>query len=218
MDGARSRRTNRLAAATVLLLAACGTSEPADHERFLQERGAEIAGNRTFTTCYGHGCAQKTVVRLGEPEWRQVRMLFSAPVAGASEERNRLARAVALLERLVGERVGTSGDLGGTFGGVAKSGQLDCVDETINTTVYLSLLERDGLLRWHRPRAPADRSVFTGVCCWPHKTAAVTEISSGTSYAVDSWFHDNGLPAEVIPLSDWLSGWKPPGFAAPAGR
>ncbi len=35
------------------------------------------------------------------------------------------------------------------------------------------------------------------------------EVGSGQSYAVDSWFHDNGVPAEIVPLPDWLSGWMP---------
>ena len=140
---------------------------------------------------------------------------MAAPAADASEERTRLAHAVALLERIVGERVGTSADIGGTFQGAFKSGQLDCVDETVNTTVYLSLIEDDGLLEWHTLGAPADRNLFTGACCWPHKTAVVNETSSGDSYAIDSWFHDNGVPAEVVPLSDWLSGWRPPGDAGP---
>ena len=94
-----------------------------------------------------------------------------------------------------------------------RSGQLDCVDETVNTTVYISLMEDDGLLDWHTLGAPADRNIFTGACCWPQKSAVVTETASGESYAVDSWFHDNGEPAEIVPLSAWLSGWKPRGVA-----
>ncbi len=118
----------------------------------------------------------------------------------------------------MGERVGTSADIGGTFQGAFKSGQLDRVDEAVKTTVYLSLIEDDGLLKWHTLGAPADRNPFTGACCWPHKTAVVVVTSSRSSYAVNSWFHHNGVPAEVVTLTDWLSGWKPPGATDPTSQ
>ena len=193
MRDAPSTRTLILLLATVLPLAgfaADGRTNPlSGSEIFLNAMGVTIAENRTVTTCYGHGCARRAEVRLDDSEWREVRSLFAAPAADASEERTRLANAVALLERIVGE--------------------------TVNTTVYLSLIEDDGLLAWHTLGPPADRNLFTGACCWPHKTAVVTETSDGTSFAIDSWFHDNGVPAEVVPLSDWLSGWRPPGDTGP---
>ncbi len=217
MNGRRSLPIAFPVVLIALTLAGCATDGQTGYESFLQRRGAEIIDDRTFTVCHGYGCARKTVVHLAESEWRRVRMAFPGPAASAAEERARLANAVAVLERMAGERAGTSGDVGGTFEGQWKSGQLDCVDEATNTTIYVSLMMRDGLLRWHRLRPPAYRGISTGACCWPHQSAVVTENGTGKAFALDSWFHGNGVPAEVVPLSDWLAGWTPPEVAGPAG-
>src|SRR3546814_6495417 len=42
-----------------------------------------------------------------------------------------------------------------------------------------------------------------------HNTAVVVDHATGISYAVDSWFFDNGTPAVVLPLVVWRSGWDP---------
>ena len=44
---------------------------------------------------------------------------------------------------------------------------------------------------------------------WPHTSAVIVETANGQAYAVDSWFHDNGQPAEVVPLEQWVAGWGP---------
>ena len=97
-------------------------------------------------------------------------------------------------------------------------GQLDCIDETSNTTTVLELLDRAGLLVWHEVRGPMSRFfVYDG---WPHTTAVIVETATGEAYAVDSWFHDNGQPAEVVPLEQWVAGWGPeqPAIAVAAGE
>ena len=46
---------------------------------------------------------------------------------------------------------------------------------------------------------------------------AVKKISEKEGISADereilviaAWFHDNGFPAEVIPLKNWKNGWKP---------
>ncbi len=209
MEGMRSWHAVFLALPALALLAGCTSSSGTDYEAFLQKWGAEIVDDRTFTVCQGYGCAVRSPVNLSDSEWRRVRRLFTAPASDAAEERVRLAKAVGLLERIVGRRAGTSGDVGGTIEGFGKPGQLDCIDESANTTIYLSLLARDRLLNWHTLRSPALRGPISGACCWPHQSAVVMEVGSGQSYAVDSWFHDNGVPAEIVPLPDWLSGWMP---------
>lgn len=41
-----------------------------------------------------------------------------------------------------------------------------------------------------------------------HNTIII-ETQSQKRYAVDSWFHNNGQPAEIITLEKWKKGWKP---------
>jgi hypothetical protein len=74
------------------------------------------------------------------------------------------------------------------------SGQMDCIDESINTSTYLKLLEKDGLLKFHLVRERAyRRSLLT-----QHWAAQVVETANGQHYVIDSWFEDNGeLPILV---------------------
>ena len=91
--------------------------------------------------------------------------------------------------------------------GFGRSGQLDCIDESTNTTTYLRLLDQAGLLRHHRVVERATRfGLFVGM---PHSTAVIEELDSGNRFAVDSWFHDNGQPPHIVRLEDWRAGLDP---------
>ena len=47
--------------------------------------------------------------------------------------------------------------VGGSFEGVLKSGnQMDCIDESTNTTTYLNMMAKDGLLHFHSVEPTAD--------------------------------------------------------------
>lgn len=127
-------------------------------------------------------------------------------------ERVNIAAAVALLENLVGRMTGTDVDLG-KDDGMGRPGQLDCIDESVNTTVYLTMLQNDGLLRFHSVGGQATRGPFTGLLTqWPHSTSVMRDTESGTEYAVDSWFLANGEPPYIVPMSEWWRGWRPPGL------
>ena len=112
-----------------------------------------------------------------------------------------------MLENLVGNKIGTSGDLAGTFGNSSYKGQLDCNDEAINSTTYMRLLKNDGLIQLHAIEDTRTRNFFfTG---WPHSTAVIREIATGERFAVDSWFYDNGHAATIVPFTKWKAGYKP---------
>jgi hypothetical protein len=68
------------------------------------------------------------------------------------------------------------------------------------------MLEKYGLLRWHRV---ADRATRWSLFSWPHTTAVIEERADLRQWAVDSWFLDNGEPPFVLPLQVWRDGWKP---------
>ena len=160
-----------------------------------------------FNICYGHGCAHLAWVNLSAEQWQQVRMAFAKPADTAAEERTQIAAAVALLESIVGALTGTAGDKGGDWEGLGLPGQMDCIDESINTTIYLRMLQKDDLIPRH---SVADRATRWSIFSWPHTTAVITERESLERWAVDSWFLDNGEPPFVLPLAIWKSGWKPP--------
>jgi hypothetical protein len=197
-------------AASLIAIAGCANGGWEKNEWFLHRKGVAVNGPQSFQVCHSYGCERKDDVALSEREWQVVRARFATAAATPDEERRRIAAAVGDLERIIGAKIGTSSDRGGTFTAGGGTDQLDCVDETVNTTVFLTLMERDGLLTWHHTRGPAGRGTFIG--SWPHQTAVVTEIATGREYAIDSWFHDNGVAAEVVPLEAWYDGWSPKGF------
>lgn len=162
----------------------------------------------SFSVCYNHGCSKAANTGLDPEEWARVRRIFEPPPASPQEERKRLARAIALMEDLVGARVRTDGDRGGNLKGVfAPSPQQDCIDESTNSTTYLRLMEDAGLLRWHGVERMRTRGFI--IFGFPHNTAVVRDLRTDNEYAVDSWFFDNGVAPVILPLEVWSDGWHP---------
>jgi hypothetical protein len=162
-----------------------------------------------FSLCYNHSCTETAVVGLKTKQWSQVERLFRPAPKNPAAERKAIARAVGLLETLVAPLIGTQQDKAMNFqGSLAQSNQLDCIDEANNSTTYLKLMQQQGLLRFHQVRDTATRGWF--INGMPHTTAVIRERRSGLDYAVDSWFHDNGVAAEILPVEEWSNGWHPP--------
>jgi len=151
--------------------------------------------------CWDYGCDRRATVEIPDEDWQQIRSLFTSPAADAAGERSRIARAIALFEAATGRVIGTDADLGGNRAGSGHEFQMDCIDESRNTDRYLRVLEGHALLHWHdvverRKRAP-----------WildQHWTAVVREHGSGLTWAVDSWFLDNGKQPYIQRLEAWL--------------
>ena len=160
-----------------------------------------------FEICQGGGCAQDDKVSLTPAQWQPVAILFVPAPANAQAERKQIALAIGLLEEIVGKKIGTSGDLAGTFDNSAYQGQQDCNDEAINSTTYMRLLQQNGLMQFHAIEDMRTRNFFfTG---WPHTTAVVREIETAERYAVDSWFYDNGHAATIVPFVLWKANYQP---------
>lgn len=153
-----------------------------------------------FDVCRSYGCTDTAHVSLSESEWAQVQTIFTPPPSGVREERARAARAVGLLEELVGPKAGTQYAAPRNEPGPPGTAQLDCLAKASNTTVYLLLLERDGLLPHHRVDHPAHRGFLI---FFPHNTAVIVERDNGRAWAIDSWYSPNGSPAAVWPMELW---------------
>ncbi|MBV1875788.1 MAG: hypothetical protein KUG50_04095 [Cycloclasticus sp.] len=41
------------------------------------------------------------------------------------------------------------------------------------------------------------------------KEAVIGQLEPDKRFAVDSWFHKNGIEPEIIPIKLWYSGWQP---------
>jgi hypothetical protein len=155
--------------------------------------------------CYNYSCAVSAKVNLRVNELRAAkRLLLRAD--DAEEEREAIGLVVALFETVAGQQTPTWADKGGNVSDDAVDGRMDCIDESTNATTYLRLLESHGWLKHHRVLDPVKRAPLLVNTHW---AARIVEKDSGREFAVDSWFFDNGQPAFVAPLEEWLSGATP---------
>jgi len=162
-----------------------------------------------FSVCFDHSCRTIVTRSFTSLEWQQVTAPLRQPASSAAAERSAIAQVIALMEQLVGEKTGTAGDRGGNLAGFGQQGQMDCIDESNNTTTYLRLLQQDGLLRHH---VLQDRATRFGLSAgMPHTTAVILDVAAQRRYAVDSWFFDNGELPVIMLLEDWRGGWRPDG-------
>ena len=81
-------------------------------------------------------------------------------------------------------------------------GQMDCLDETANTTSLLVELDTRGLLAHHHVARPESRGFFFDGR-YPHFTAVIVEGKAGIEWAVDPWRHAPGQRPDILPLSQW---------------
>ena len=192
-----------------LIVTACANGEYAPYKYYLQGKGLDADINpHQFQHCYGYGCDKVVTASLSEQDWRDIEIAFLPKPKDYKQEQDAIKRAIGLFEQKVGAQTGTDADKWGTFRNAGQK-QHDCVDESTNTTIYLAALEQRGLLQFHNIETPQSRLPLIHAGRWPHQSAVISEKRSRAPYAVDSWFHDNGHPAEIVPLKQWKEGWKP---------
>ena len=158
-----------------------------------------------YSICHNNGCAEFAFISLSNQQWHSVEATFLPLAADAATEREHIKSAIALLEFYSGEQSTTYKDQAENYLAMGKEGQLDCIDEATNTTVYLRMLANADLLRFHQQASRTSR----GGIIIPHNTATILEIESKQRYAVDSWFNANAESPHIVPLSIWKKGWKP---------
>ena len=202
-----------LLAPLALALAGCGSSPTIG----LLEDHVDASTRGNFVVCAHYQCTARYNVAMTDAEWAQVRAVFDPPAADASTERQRIALAIGQIERIVGPKTNTAQDRpGATIITTRTNGQMDCIDESHNTSVYLHLMARDGLLKFHTVGQPIIRGHV--IDRWFHNTATVTDTATGVPWVIDSWFGANGEPADVVTADAWLSGWEPEKFKTRADR
>jgi len=211
---AAKRRRERTAPAGRLLalaasatLAACAAQvSSVPTAWYVAHGGLAPSGDRVYV-CHAFGCARRTAVTLAPADIKRLAGFLAAGRASAAAERAAIAVAVGWLETRIAPAVGSAGDVGGLdLHNAGVPGQMDCLDEATNTTSYLLVLEAHGLLRHHRVAKPVARGFFLDGR-YPHATAVVVELRSGTAYAVDSWPKGNGVRPDVMLLDKWFATW-----------
>lgn len=189
---------------SALLLGACASGQGMPMAKYAQPE----ASPHGFDVCHSYSCTQRSRVELSEAEWTGVLRPFKTASKSAKAERVKIAKAVAEIETLVVKNTGITPDR--AEANTVRDGkyQMDCIDETVNTDRYLGFLEDAGVLKFHEKAEPLHRGFFVDGK-WPHNTAAVAEIDGGAVYAIDSYYHDNGVKVEIVPKATWVQGWRP---------
>ena len=182
------------------------------------------ANTYTIAICHNLGCKAQSAVTLAPKQLLNISRLFQPTAKTPRIERRQIRDAVALFERIAGKQTSIHRDRGRNPNSITASprprsqvrtaslflipprnygnieGQMDCVDESWNTTRFLEFLEQRGLLTWHHVLGAAFR---TPGLFEPHWAAQVEETVSGERFAVDSWILDNGKPPYVQRLKAW---------------
>jgi hypothetical protein len=192
-----------VAAGLLLALSGCAAIDDPAENNLLSSFGTPHPVPGDFFACYGYGCKYRERIALTEEEWRDVRAEFDPPPEDASAERRQAASAVARLERLVGLRTGTLVHQQDSRWNFGDPTQLDCIDDSVNTWTYLTILTRAGLLRYHSVVGLAHRGTLLTLDF--SNTAVLVETASGERFAVDPWLGEAGVPPPVIPLELWFS-------------
>lgn len=152
-----------------------------------------------FVHCYDFGCKSRQEINYSPAHWDDIRAIFTLNDLDKAQEKQAIRRAVALMESISGNLVGTSLDKGGNYPGYDIEKQQDCIDESTNTYQYLKSLEKLDLLKWHRVTPKKRRIVWFAT----HWTAVIAEKESNQLFAVDSWYRDNGEPPYIQKIEDW---------------
>ncbi len=164
-----------------------------------------------FTLCHGFGCSHRSRVQLSEKQWSKVAAVFARPAATPAKERAQITKAVAVLEIESTKAARLAPDHGQAHTFEKDQAQMDCLDETINTSHYIEFLADAGFLKYHDPALPLHRGFFVDGM-WPHNSAAVKEKNTGAVYAIDSYYFDSGKPPAIVPIDTWLDEWRPAGL------
>lgn len=190
----------------LLVLALCGCAKGQGISLLQYTDYGETRQN--FKLCHGFSCSMRTPVNLEESMWREIVAGFKNPAATPEQEREKIAEAIALIERYVTVKVGLRPDLGRAETFEGDQSQMDCIDEAVNTSRYLRFLDESGAFVWHKAADPVHRGYFVdGI--YPHNSGAVREIKSGEVYVIDSYYFDNGEKPAVMKLDVWLDNWRP---------
>lgn len=177
---------------------------------------ADAGGLDDIPICHGFGCRVRDSVSLSQREWSQIKAFFRNPAETAQEEREQIRKASGWFEVLAGRHSPIHLDKGGnnypdrypndnlTVEGrqdelPGRVGQMDCIDESLNMTTYLTLMEQAGLFRHHRVVERARRRSALD----QHYAGQIEEVRTGTRWVVDSWFYDYGSLPYVEKASEW---------------
>jgi len=157
-----------------------------------------------FVLCHGYSCSAMTYAWFSPKQWQSIEKKFNKPSKTPEMERVKIARVIAQMEAYTSHLIGTQGDQAKAPILKKSDYELDCIDETVNTSKFLKFLEEENLLKHHIVGRPAYRGIGSNFM-YPHNTATIIEKETSNIYVVDSYVYANAKKSDIRLLDDWLS-------------
>jgi hypothetical protein len=172
---------------------------------FLEKLSLAPEPAQILMVCHGFGCTYRNPFLMTQERIAHLHRLLGEP-RSAREERKAIGRAVAWFDREGGRVASTVGRIAYASATTRSGpGQMDCIDLTANVTELLLVLERNRLIRFHRPGAPVSRGfIIDGRR--PHTTPVIMELANNKQWSVDSWTKAYGQMPDIMTISEWRSG------------
>lgn len=173
-------------------LGGCVYEQEGPPKAHFAEFSAKPPKGDTVTVCHAYGCKAQTPFTFTPRDIADISAVMTQVRRNdsPSEERRAIAYAISWMERRVAPAVGTASDQPSiSFLGSGDESQQDCVDEATNTTSYLLVLDRHGLIRHHVVERPFAKDDLRH---WTHWAALIREKESGERFAIDSSSGANG--------------------------
>lgn len=160
------------------------------------------SGNRIIA-CHGYGCSRRAALSVDDSLLKRSGALLRAGRSSPHAERKALSEIIGAYRAYLAASFGGPPDAPRSPPGMSgRNGQMDCVDETANTTSLLLVLQEQGLLSHHRVERPQSRGLFIDGR-YPHVTAIIAERQTGQEWAVDPWDKLPGQHSDILPLDQW---------------
>jgi hypothetical protein len=155
----------------------------------------------TIFVCHGYGCSFRSKLVLGPGDAAQLQSIMRAGASSPAAERAALKKAVQYFEERSYQIIGIRDRPKAAVVGARIKGQMDCIDESTNTTGFLHYLANRGLLTFHTVGRKVSRGFFLDGR-YPHWTAIIVD-KAGTRWVVDSWYSAGGGTPDIFPYEQW---------------
>lgn len=193
-------------------LSGCVNAQGGDVRKHYIEFGTSPPNGNQVTVCHAYTCKEQSTYTFRRKEIAEISAIMKKVKRADTpfEERRAIAYAIGHIEVKVGKKLGIKDVAGMQFAASGNPTQQDCVDEATNTTSYLLVLQKNGLIKHHTVEMTMSKenlakgiATLNPVKYWPHYAAVLKEKKSGQKYAVDSWPFPQGENPAVVKVEDW---------------
>ncbi len=176
--------------------------QPAPQSWFDRQGYVAPTGSRIIA-CHGYGCSRRTAISVDGGWFGRAGAILKAGRGSPAAERKALSEVIRIYTAYLAASFGGRPDAPRSPPGMSGvPGQMDCLDETANTTSVLLVLQERGLLAYHEVEYPESRGFFLDGR-YPHFTAVIAEKGTGSEWVVDPWARAPGQSPDILPLSRW---------------